>query len=290
MNQHTARLLLLTLTPWLLGGFRWLDREIFQPDQARYADPLAAMAQAPLRSRLQEVYFSTADGVRLNGWYVPAPPGGYTAVFAHGTDGNLGNYGDIVEAFVDEGYGILAYDYRGYGKSQGNTCESGLYQDMQAASRYLAQERNTPLSEQIAVGQSLGSGVVVDAAARLPYRATVLFAAFTSIPEVAAHVRDTRGLHLLRIFPMRHLFGQQFDSFSKISEVTSPLLIMHGQQDKLMPVSMPQALFERAASPDKTLLLIPGAAHDTTFSMGRRPFFEALEALLKTSRRLGTRP
>ena len=278
--------LLLALGPLLLGGFLWFERgQLYHPEMAHEQDPWVSLIGKPLRPHVQEVWFETADHVRLNGWYLPAPAGAPTAVFAHGNAGNLANRYHVVEAFRAHGYGILAFDYRGYGKSEGRPSEKGLYRDMDAASRFLAYQQGVPVEEQIAAGESLGTAVAVEAASRRPYRAVALFAAYTSMPQVAAHVRDTHGLGWLRFVPLTLVMTQRFNALGNIDRVTCPVLILHGEQDALMPTAMPKALYARATTPHKTLLLIPGAGHNEVFFMGQQAFFDALSALLKDARR-----
>ncbi|MBK8191330.1 MAG: alpha/beta hydrolase [Vampirovibrionales bacterium] len=282
--QATGALALLLLAPLIAGGFLWFERgALYHPEMAEERDPWKALAGIAIRDRLREVEFETADGKRIHAVYLPAPSASaYTMVFAHGNAGNLANRWAVLQACLEEGYGILAFDYRGYGKSQGKPSEKGLYRDMEAASRYLA-AHNTPIERQIALGESLGTGVAVDVATRLPYRAVALYSAYTSIPAVVAHLRQTGQLGLLGRLPVDRIITQRFDSLSKIPRVTCPLLLMQGERDAMMPLAMPQALYDHAGAPYKTTLVIPGAGHNEAFTAGRRAFFDALAALLKAS-------
>jgi hypothetical protein len=257
------------------------ERSLYHPDMAGFpTSPLEAVILPAFKAKIQDVYFKASDGVRLNGWYIPAESGKPSFVFAHGNGGNIGDRWTIVKILAGRGYGVLAFDYRGYGKSEGTPGEAGLYRDMEAASHYLLNEQQIPYSQQIALGESIGSGVAVDLATRIPYRAVVLYSAYTSLPAVAAHLRDTHQLGWLGVLPLRFIMRQHFDSLSKINQIQSPLLIMHGEDDDMMPLSMPRALYDQATAPYKKLLIIPNAGHNDVFHEGADRLLDELEQLL----------
>lgn len=285
LRQKISAALLAVLLPTVVWAFGTLEtRCLFYPESSDFPhDPLAAIANHPLRNSVQDVYFETADGVRLNGWFVPPRAGKPTVVFAHGNGGNIGDRYGMIQPFMDKGYGFFVFDYRGYGKSEGNPTEQGLYHDMRAASRYLTTYRNIPASQQIAMGGSLGSAVAIEAATHIPFRAVAVFAAFTNTLAVAEHGRDTNQLGWLGYLPLGLMMHQRFDSLSRIGEIHCPLLIMHGDADAMMPLSMPKALYAKATAPSKKLLIIPGGEHNTVFSAGKHQFFPALEALLQNT-------
>lgn len=141
------------------------------------------------------------------------------------------------------------------------------------------------------MGESLGSGVVVDVATRIPYQAVILYASFTSTPSVASALRDKNGWGWLSFLPLNVIMQQHFDSLSKMQRVTSPVLIIHGDHDEMMPLSMPKALFARALNRHKKLLIIPGAGHNSVFQMGQSRILQTLDSFLseltqKTTSRL----
>jgi fermentation-respiration switch protein FrsA (DUF1100 family) len=183
----------------------------------------------------------------------------------------------VIDLFTKVGYGFLAFDYRGYGKSKGIPSEQGLYQDLEATSHYLENVKHVPLSQQIALGGSLGSSVVIDVATRLRFRAVVIYAVLTSAPDVAEYLYQKTNW---RFFPIKNVMQQRFDSLSKIQKVRSPLIIMHGTADHMMPLWMPKALFNRAAAPYKKLLIIPDAGHNDVLERGINSLQKQLQLLL----------
>lgn len=266
---------------WALGAFE--SHCLFHPGSSDYsANPMAAIAQHPLRNQVQEVFFNTSDGQTVNGWFVPAQTRMPTIVFAHGNGGNIGDRYAMMLPFLRKGYGFLTFDYRGYGKSTGVPSESGFYQDMQAVSDYLQHVQGISPNRQIAMGESIGSAVAVEASTHIPFRAVVLFSALTNTPAVASHLRDTNnGFGWLSVFPIDVIMQQRFDSLAKMNRVHAPLIIMHGSEDAMMPLAMPKALYARAGSVNKKLLIIPQAGHNNVLMLGEYQLLSALDDLLR---------
>lgn len=227
---------------------------------------LLAPAMVP---RIQDVYFESLDGTRLNAWYTPPKPGMPVVIYAHGNGGDMGTRGGMVREFTDQGYGFFMFDYRGYGESDGVPEEQGLYKDFEAASNYVEKTYGYLRSQQIAVGESLGSAVVIDVASRMPFRQVVLLSSFTSGDDFARH----------NVFPVSlSLFThQRFDSISKIGKITAPLVIAHGTADKMMPMDMPKRLYKRAGSKNKALIWVKDAGHNDAFMNGADEVFAAIE-------------
>lgn len=282
-RERIALLLLVGLLPVLIWKMVTLEHDaLYHPDMTDYpGEPMNALSQSAFKQKVQEVFYATRDGTRINAWYLPPQGHQPTVIFAHGNGGNLGDRWQVMELFAKRGYGFLAFDYRGYGKSEGYPCEKGLYQDMEGAVQYLIRVKKTPVSQQIAMGGSLGSGVVTEVASRHSFRAVILFATLTSTPAVADHVLKTKMNGLFRFLPTQYIMQQRFDSLGRIDRIPSPLLIMHGQLDEMMPLSMPKSLYEKAKAPIKKLLVVRGAGHNDVFFQGADQLFAELEAVLQ---------
>ncbi len=284
MRQKISLALLMLLLPvlfWSLMTFE--ERSIYHPESTDYAgNPWQAIRDNQLEKRVENVFFYTPDGVKLNGWYTPARSGKPTIVFTHGNGGGMADRIGMMTAFTQRGYGFFVFDYRGYGISSGSPSEAGLYQDFKAASEFLTKQKHLPQHQQIVMGESLGSAVALERASLGNYKAVILFSAMTSAPEVAIHVRKTVLSGSLRWLPLEKLIHQEFNALSHIQQVQSPLLILHGTADEMMPVSMPEKLYQQAGSPYKKLVLVPGAGHNDVFFFGEASLFSELERLLKT--------
>lgn len=266
-----------TIAIWNRLVYQLEMQNLFHPNITDYPNPTQALIHNPLRSKVQDVNFKAKDGTQLDAWYVPAKANCPTIIFAHGNAGNIADRSHVVDLFTKAGYGFLAFDYRGYGKSEGVPSEQGLYQDLEAASHYLENVKQIPLSQQIALGGSLGSSVVIDVATRLHFRAVVIYAVLTSAPDVAEYLYQKTNW---RFFPIKNMMQQRFDSLSKVQKVRSPLIIMHGTTDHMMPLWMPKALLSKAKVPYKQLLIIPNAGHNDVLELGIDQLLKQLHQLL----------
>jgi len=225
----------------------------------------------------EDVYFETADGVRLHGWYCPVEEPRAVVLFAHGNAANITyRYPDLIRFTKDMHVSVFAFDYRGYGRSEGAPSEKGLLADARAARRWLAQRANIEEQEIVLFGRSLGGGVVVDLAARDGARALILESTFTSLPAVAND--------LLPLWPGLLMFNR-FDSIKKIADYHGPLLIAHGTADPLIPFKHSQQLFAKANEP-KQHIPITGVGHNWSPPRGYLEkldaFFASLEPSSKT--------
>lgn len=224
---------------------------------------------SPLSVPREEAWFAAADGVKLHGWFVPHAQPKAVMLIASGNAGNVTVWRDELEWLHAHGVAAMVFDYRGYGRSQGEPDEPGLLADARAARAWLAER--TGVSEQAIVlrGRSLGGGVMVDLAARDGARGLVLESTFTSLPDVAAQVYFW--------LPVRLLMRTRFDSLSKIGSYHGPLLQSHGDADEIVPWRQGRRLFDAAPGP-KQWVTIRGGGHNDPPSP---EFYEALEEFLQ---------
>ena len=205
-----------------------------------------------LQSKLsaEDVWLLTSDGVRLHAWWVRAPQASLVTLYLHGNAGNLTHRFLPIREITAAGSSVLMLDYRGYGKSGGSPSEHGLYADADAAYRYLL-DRGYSARQIVLQGESLGTAVAVDLAARKECAGVVLEAAFTSGGAVANTVLPFVGPIVFR----------GFDSKGKIAKIRAPLLFFHGDRDDIIPLRLGRGLFEAAPEP-KYFIEIPGAGHN----------------------------
>lgn len=251
----------------LVGGLYLFQRDLlYVPDTSR---PSAARAAVP---GLAEVTLTTADGLQLLAWHVPAPPGRPTVLYLHGNGGHIGYRAERLRLFAAARYGVLLVEYRGYGGNPGSPSEEGFHADGEAALAYLAGRGVMP-SRIVFYGESLGTAVAVrlaaESAARgAPVAALVLEAPFTSIADVAQHHYP--------FVPARHLVKDRFDSAARIAAVKSPVLVLHGERDSVVPVEFGRALFAAAVEPKRGWFSREGD-HATILDAAA---FRAIEAFL----------
>ncbi len=222
-----------------------------------------------------DVHFNAEDSERLHGWWVPGQDNQATLLWFHGNAGNLSNRVELLELFHDElGVGVFMFDYRGYGRSEGQPSEAGLYADARAALEATQMHAEVQPDEIVVVGQSLGAAVAVELASTYSVRGVVLEAAFTSIPDMARH-----HYPFLPVWP---LLKTSFDSEARISNIDAPLLMIHGADDDIVPFDMGRELFEAAREP-KEFSLVGGAGHNDVYLTADyiatlRSFLDTLEA------------
>ena len=205
-----------------------------------------------------EVELVTADGLTLNSWYLPPRPGRPVIAYFHGNGGNIGYRDERLRRLAQQGYGVLLAEYRGYGGNPGRPCERGLFADGEAALAFLG-DRGVAPDRLVLWGESLGSGVAVYLAAARDIAALVLEAPFTSVAAAAQrHYPFVPAICLVR---------DRFDSLSRISQITSPLLILHGERDRVVPVRHGRALLAAATAP-KEGWFCPEAGHETLAKFG----------------------
>jgi fermentation-respiration switch protein FrsA (DUF1100 family) len=219
----------------------------------------------------EDVFFTTSDGLRLHGWYVPGTTD-VTWLWFHGNGGNISHRVDDLALFHHRfGINLLIVDYRGYGRSEGRPSEQGTYRDARAALLYL-QGRPGVLPERIVYfGRSLGTAVAVElAVAHLPL-ALVLVSPFASLSDMA-HLSFPR-------LPVGWLVRNKDNSLARVAKVQRPLLILHGDRDETVPISQGEKLF-RAANPPKQFQVLSGAGHNDPLGGGGRETWDALEEFL----------
>jgi len=253
-----ALALLIPLLAWAFSGME--KRLIFYPHKTIIATP------ADEGLAYDDVSFTTSDGVLLNGWFVPGKPGSATLLWFHGNAGNISHRVENITLLHNLlGIHVFIFDYRGYGRSEGKVSEKGTYQDAEAASGYLRSRKDLDPSKIVFFGRSLGAAVAVETALRAQCASLILESPFTSVREIANHIFPLVGF----------LFQTRYDSLSKIKRIRVPLLILHGDQDEIIPFSMGRRLFEAANEP-KEFYSIKGAGHNDTYIVGGRAYFEAL--------------
>ncbi len=245
------------------------SRMIYFPDM-----PSRELTATPRQIGLayESVEFTTADGVKLHGWFVPAAEPRGTLLFFHGNAGNISHRLDSLRIFHDLGLGTLILDYRGYGQSEGTPSEEGTYLDAEAALGYLQKQRGVAAEGVIVFGRSLGAAIAAHLASRHQVRALILESAFTSVPEMAAT--------LYPFLPTRWLVRFSYATKDYVGERSCPLLVIHSRDDEIVPFEQGQALFA-AANPPKRFLELRGG-HNDGFLASRRAYVKALDEFIRT--------
>ncbi len=259
-----AGLVLALLLALAAGGCA--NRFLYYPFRAMIATPEQAGIE------YEDVYFPAAgDGVRLNAWWVPLTGARGTVLFCHGNGGNISFLVDTIAIYRSMGLNVLAFDYRGYGRSQGTPTEEGTYRDALGAWEYLVREKKTDPARILLVGRSLGGAVAAWLGTKRRPGGIVLESTFTNAADVANY-------HYT-LAPGRLIFGDIYDTISRLGKIAAPILVVHSPEDEIIPYSMGEELFRRAPKP-KEFLMIRGS-HNGGFMDSRREYRDGIEGFVK---------
>jgi uncharacterized protein len=218
---------------------------------------------------VRRVRLVASDGVRLVSWAMPADKGsGYWLLICHGNAGNISEVGRPYHyaGLRALGLSLFAFDYRGYGESEGMPSEEGLYRDADAAYRYLRDTMAVPPSRIVVFGHSLGSAVAVELVSRVPAAGLVLDGALTSVIE--------RAQELFPYAPVRWVARSRYPSIERVGRLTLPKLFLHAQGDEVIPLAHGRRLFEAAAEPKEFVALRGG--HGDAFEVDSAAYFGAI--------------
>jgi uncharacterized protein len=197
----------------------------------------------------------TSDGEKIIVWYAPAAEGKPTILYFHGNAGEIGDRPLRFNYYHSRGFGVTYVSYRGYGGSTGSPTEAGLITDATTAYDWLFAKGIAPQTI-VLLGESLGSGIAVQIAAQKQVGAVTLNAPYTSTADVAARIYWW--------LPVRVLMKDQYKSMDFIADVKAPLLVVHGDQDALIPLEFGKRLFAAANEP-KEMEIIRGFGHEAMF-------------------------
>ena len=228
-----------------------------------------------LHLNYKEVSFYSQDKEKLHGWFFPTNMGEPVIVISHGNACNISHMLEYASLLIEKNLQVFLFDYRGYGKSAGTPSEKGIYMDAQAAYDYLINEEKILPDNIVLFGQSIGAATAIDVAIKNHVRSIIIDGAFTSTKEMSK-----------KIFPMNlisFLLPSNYNNLEKIGHITVPKLIIHGEDDEIVPFSMGKRLFEASRDP-KYFYTIKGAGHNDTFVVGGEKYFQDLAYFINNSR------
>lgn len=202
----------------------------------------------------ERIETTTADGLQLSAGFQAAIPGKPTLVFFHGNGDNLAGAAIATKEYADKGLGVLLVEYRGYAGNPGAPSEAGLYLDAEAAMAWLRSHGVAP-AEVILMGNSMGSGAATEMAVRHRVGALILISGFSSLPDVVAD-------HYAWL-PAQWIVRDRYDSASKLSKIQSPILLVHGDADQVVPIASLQRLSR--ANGKAEAMITNGLGHEIAY-------------------------
>lgn len=220
-----------------------------------------------------EVSLATADGIALGAWFVPAERGipRATVLVFNGNAGHRAARAPLARALADRGFAVLLFDYRGFGGNPGSPTERGLALDARAARQYLLTREDVDGDKLIYFGESLGAAVALELAVEHPPAALVLRSPFASMTEIGK-------LHY-PFMPVGLLLADRYPSIDRAPSLQSPLLVVAGDRDDIVPLSHSRALFDAAAGGRRRFVVIDGAGHNDHALLAGEEMLEAIEEL-----------
>jgi len=258
----------LTLVLGLLTGAAWVSLDAIE---RAIVYPFDATRVAPATAGVPEMQEVQRAGLVV--WEAAAKPGQPTIFYLHGNAGNLANRAGRFSRFMARGYGIIAPAYPGSSGSDGRPSQAAITEAIRDIWRELP-DRLGPDARVVIYGESLGTGVamqllasvVTDGEKGLAPAGVILEAPFTSVRDVAAHLYPG-------IDPLLDHLTQDWNSLAWAENLTIPLLVVHGQNDRMIPPDQGRTLFEAAATGDKRFVLVQGAGHTDLWRSDTLPRF-----------------
>ena len=248
------------LIPWLVVAYAVVCAVVYFGNRlfVYFPDPTRiAPAEAGL-GHVKEIEIAAANGIILVAWHAPARDDKPTILYFHGNAANAANRAPRIELIRENGFGVLYLNNRGYGGSGGRPTEEDNVADAIAAYDHLI-GFGVPAARIVAYGESLGSGQAVRLATARSVAAVVLEAPLTSTVDVARRTYFW--------LPLGLLITDKYNNERNIRSVTAPVLILHGEQDGVIPVEMGLRVY-RAANEPKRIELFPQGTHDDLFDYG----------------------
>lgn len=220
-----------------LLAYLYAERVLFQPPAPSYTGALVPFTRLPLGER---------DTLAVQ--HLPNPDAEFTVLYSHGNAEDLGYLQGVLTEMRDAGFAVLAYDYRGYGRSSGRRATvRGAVQDAEAVYRYAVDELGIRPDRLILHGRSLGAGPTLEIALRHEAAGVVLESAFVSVLRVVTRVR---------MFPFDH-----YPNLERVRRLERPLLVIHGTRDGVIPTWHGRRLYDAAPDP-KWAVWVEDAGHN----------------------------
>ncbi len=219
----------------------------------------------------QDIYFKAEDGIKLHGWFIPNPNAVATLLWFHGNAGNLSHRLDNIQRLKPLNLNIFIFDYRGYGRSEGEPDEQGIYRDSRAAYKKVLELDGVSVDSLFLFGRSLGGICAVETALNHPARGLIMESVFTNSADMSRQV--------FPLVPLGWAIRSKLDALGKVPHLKLAKLFLHGTRDEIVPYDLGRKLFEQAGNP-KTFYPIEGAGHNDTYIMGGARYFAALSRFI----------
>lgn len=245
----------------------------FKYDERAYKDSLSATQIKP-----EDHFFPNGNGNNLHGWLYRKPGAQKLIVMHHGNAGNVTTRVQLVNVFTDMGASFFVYDYRGYGRSDGQPILSGLVDDGLSAHDYLLQKCGFKPEQIIHYGESIGSGVACEVAAKRKSGGLILQSPVGSLPRVGR-----RNFAFLRPYPDFLFPRPQFNNVDMVRNLHMPVLFVASKADSVVSFHDSEDMYNNARTPHKKLLILNESGHNSITGNDFPPFDRDVRSLVSGS-------
>jgi fermentation-respiration switch protein FrsA (DUF1100 family) len=235
------------------------DSMIFLPHPSSYRLPELATSGA---RDVRPLSFASGKA-SIAAVYLPNPSARYTLLFSHGNAEDIGDDLALLDDLRHDGFAVLAYDYRGYGSSDGVSSEKSVYQDVESAYEFVTGTLHVPPGQIIGFGRSLGCAAAIHLAVARPVAGLIIQSPFLSAFRVLTRVRM--------------LPWDKFDNATQIRRVHCPVLVIHGRADNVVPWWHGERIYKLANEP-KQFLWVDHAGHNDVEMVASQRYFAVLRA------------
>jgi fermentation-respiration switch protein FrsA (DUF1100 family) len=265
MKRITIILMLILLSLSLLGCKIIVNLFAFHPDN------INIIATNNLPDGIQEISITTEDIVKITSLYLASTESDKLLIYFHGNAGNIYHRISALLQLQQSGINVLGVSYRGYGKSEGKPTEEGVYLDGKAIFEHAVEQMGFSKEKIILFGRSIGTTVAINTAQNKKIAGLILVSPLTSGKEQA----KAGGMSFIS-----PLAGDSFDNITKIENIKSPLLVIHGSSDRIVPYSMGKKLFDRAQV-KKQWVKIEGAGHNNIQDNYKQEYWRPISQFIK---------
>ncbi|MFW5959700.1 MAG: alpha/beta hydrolase [Chitinivibrionales bacterium] len=243
----TLLILVLIVPVLVVPGCRYIiNRMAFHPDK------INTISERELPDSVDEIFIVTKDSVRIQAYYAPDSASENLLIYFHGNAGNLSHRLNDLLKIREAGINVLGVEYRGYGKSRGSPSERGIYNDGEAGLDYAVDALGFDIRDIYIMGRSIGTCVALHTSGNREISGLILVSPLSSGREQARKM----GLG-----PVSFLAGDSFNNTSMAEGVSSPVLLIHGAADRVVPHSMGLKVYKSIRG-QKRMVTIPGAGHN----------------------------
>jgi len=254
MRLHTLKTMLLGIPLLFSSGCNapsWpknylIGKLAFLPEKT---SSYPAIAEA----NIEDYWLTTEDGVRIHSFYLKNTDADRVILFFHGNAGNAYSRLGHANILRDMGFNVLLVDYRGYGKSAGKPTEQGLYLDAQASYHAAIKDKGFAENKIYLYARSIGSTAAIELCRQYQVASTVLVAPLSSGRAMARQM----GFGWFD-----WLVASVFDNLEKAKDITSPVLIIHGGQDRIVPLAQGRALYDAINHSSKKIVVADNSGHN----------------------------